>query len=120
MRQPLEAAADAFSIGTFVVAVIFVAVYARRSWRSTAMGQNLMAMALLIALVSGLVTTRIIWTDWYEQWRPQLRAFLWAAGFCIMTWRLVLLIGTPPAVSHRCACTCRPPTPPPVTSGADR
>jgi hypothetical protein len=106
----LKSITNAMVISTFVGAVVFVIVYLRRNWHSSAVGLNLMMFGLVIAIESGLGVATLIWgTDWAN--RDLVRIISWALVAGTMWWRVALLFTTGrPRPRHR-------ETPPAVPPG---
>lgn len=90
----MRSAANVTVIATFAGAVAFVLIYFRRNWRATAIGRNVMALMSVIALVSGLAVSSIIFG---QRWpfRDLIRALCWGAVAATIWWRVVLLIRVP-------------------------
>jgi hypothetical protein len=94
MNAALKLLADGMVYATFVGAVLFVAVYLRRNWRSSAVGRNVMIFMVVIALVSGLaVSTLIFGREW--PLRDLIRAVAWGMVAGVIWWRNALLLRTP-------------------------
>lgn len=97
----LKLLTSAMVIATFLGAVVFVLVYLRRNWHSSAVGLNLMAFGVVIAIESGLAVSTLIWgTQWAN--RDIIRVASWALISATMWWRVVLLFTTrPPRAAPR-------------------
>ncbi len=91
--------ADAMVWATFAGAVLFVAVYLRRNWRSSAVGRNVMIFMVVIALVSGLAVSSLVFG---REWplRDLIRAIAWGMVAGVIWWRNALLLRTPRHVPH--------------------
>jgi len=80
-------------IATALGALVFVASYIRLThgkWRSTAYGQNVMALTVVILVVSLLAVSAIVFgIDW--PYRNAIRAGAWWAVAAVVWWRVVLL-----------------------------
>jgi hypothetical protein len=93
---------------TFIGAVAFTVVYLRRNWHASAVGLNLMAFGLVIAIESGLAVVSLIWGQTWTN-RDIVRVIAWALIAGTMWWRVALLFTTGKAPR-----TPGPSTPPPV------
>lgn len=89
----LRTLTSAMVIATFLGALVFVLVYLRRNWHSSAVGLNLMAFGVVIAIESGLAASTLIFgTEWAN--RDIIRVISWALISATMWWRVVLLFTT--------------------------
>lgn len=79
---------------TFAGALVFVAVYLGRNWKTTAVGRNVMVFMFVIMIVSGLAVSSLVFgRDW--PYRDLIRALAWGMVAAVIWWRNLLLIGTP-------------------------
>jgi hypothetical protein len=97
-------------VATFLGALAFIGVYLRRHWR-TPVGLNLMALAVVMLIETGLGIAAIIWgTNWPA--RDQIRVVAWALICWVLWWRVGLLFAVrlgaaPPPLPPGSACpTC--------------
>lgn len=90
----LKAMSITLVIVTFVGACAFCAVYARRHWR-TPIGWNIMAMAVVIAIETGLAIVALLFgADWPA--RDLIRALAWTLIAGVLWWRVALVAWPPP------------------------
>lgn len=89
-----RALADAMVIATFLGALVFVIAYLHRNWRSTAIGRNVMALMAIIAIVSALAVSSIVFGHNWPA-RDLIRALAWGSVAGAVWWRVVLLWHTP-------------------------
>lgn len=74
---------------TFLGALTFIGVYLRRHWR-TPVGVNLMALAVVMVIETGLAIAALIFgTNW--PFRDEIRAGAWALVAYVLWWRVGLL-----------------------------
>lgn len=86
--------ADAMVWTTFAGALVFVSAYARRHWRASGIGINLMALGIVIIIESGLaLSTLMFGVHWPH--RDAVRAFAWLLVAAVLWHRVALVLRVP-------------------------
>lgn len=90
----MKALADAMIYATFAGAVVFVIAYARRHWRTSGIGINLMLLGVVVAIESGLALSVVVFgVDWPH--REAVRAVAWFLVAFTLWHRVILVLRIP-------------------------
>jgi membrane-associated phospholipid phosphatase len=96
----VRALANGMTYATFMGAIVFVTVYARRHWRTSGIGINLMLLGVVVAIESGLALSTVVFGVHWPH-RDAVRAFAWFLVAFTLWHRVLLVLRMPRA---------RPPT----------
>lgn len=88
-----RAIGDVLLVSGFLGALVFVVVYLRSPWWTTAHGRNVMAMMAVIMILLGLATATAVFGLQYPA-RDVIRVIGFGALSAVVWWRVVILIRT--------------------------
>lgn len=90
----MKAFADMMVYATFIGAVVFVVVYARRHWLTSGIGINLMLLGVVVAIESGLALSVLVFgVNWPH--RELVRGVAWLLIAATLWHRVYLVLRMP-------------------------